>query len=104
MTTPQAPYLYAGTWWCGDDVCDCTQPQIEIILSDPPWPKREMLWEGSFRCDREPAEKLEDDRELASACERFGIPWAADTIDTWLAVTTNEAATICAKPRHTGQG
>jgi hypothetical protein len=44
----------AYMWWCGDPVCDCTQPVVERITkrSDGPGYAFERLWEGTF-CSRD---------------------------------------------------
>jgi hypothetical protein len=44
------PRLEAELWWCGDEVCDCTKPQIVRISpgNQYPWVKREAVWEGTF--------------------------------------------------------
>ena len=44
-------YLLALVWWCGDDICDCSQAQIEQIFPNPvgrPWILRERVWQGPF--------------------------------------------------------
>ena len=69
-----APYLVAHVWRCGD-VCCCSEPRVELILTDAPWPKRCVLWTGEFRCDREPDEKQEDLDEIRAVCEAFAIPF-----------------------------
>ena len=45
-------YLLARVWYCGDEVCDCSQAQVERIgpnrVAGPPWITRETVWQGEF--------------------------------------------------------
>jgi hypothetical protein len=64
----------ASMWWCGDYVCDCTQPVVEEIPLSPPFIRR-RLWEGSF-VSRDSADDLSAERalqwvELIEARSRF---------------------------------
>jgi hypothetical protein len=75
------PRLVAELWWCGDDRCDCTQPQIVRLTPNTvmgyPWVHREAVWEGEFLTDT--WELSEAEREalhyapLRGACERLGV-------------------------------
>ena len=84
--------VYASIWWCGDDVCDCYQPQIETIepniIAGPPWLKRERIWHGEFvsgpcgddirRLRKELADKIREMREQ-------GVKFAVNKTDLWIA-------------------
>lgn len=73
----------AEIWYCGDDECDCTQPQI---VTRTPRPLRgggtvydkKVLWEGTFLSESfaYTSDELEElqYRPLREACERYGIP------------------------------
>jgi hypothetical protein len=68
--------LQAYIWWCGDEDCDCTCPQIDRVTpraGHPGWINRERLWTGTFhsRADRE--ESAEQVKELEAAADRYGI-------------------------------
>ncbi len=64
-------------WYCGDDVCDCTQPVIERLSPNMgagfPWIHRDRLWEGTFCSGADGQETRDQNAELAEACARFGI-------------------------------
>ncbi len=55
-------------WWCGDPVCDCTQPQINRWTRKPigSW-SCESLWEGDYRSQADSVEFTEQELELANA-------------------------------------
>lgn len=55
-------------WWCEDDICDCTQPQINrwTRQSVGSW-KCETLWEGTFRSEADATERAEQELELSNA-------------------------------------
>jgi hypothetical protein len=76
------PRLVAELWWCGDDWCDCTKPQIVRITpnTDAGYPcvRRELIWEGEFLAetwlyDWDELERMHD-APLREACARFGVP------------------------------
>jgi hypothetical protein len=75
------PRLVAEVWWCGDDWCDCTQPQIVRITPNTdagyPWVRREAVWEGEFLTGTWQYEPAERERlqfgPLREACTRFGV-------------------------------
>lgn len=50
-------YLFAHVWYCGDEVCDCSQAMVERIgpnrTAGPPWITREEVWQGEFYSDGE---------------------------------------------------
>lgn len=58
--------MRAHVWWCGDDVCDCTQARIEGATrrgpGGSPW-YEETLWTGTFRsgwpCEYDESERAE---------------------------------------------
>jgi hypothetical protein len=64
----------AIAWWCGDEVCDCTQAQIDKVTPNVtagyPWIARERVWEGEFFSDGEPGA-----REELRACRAFYERW-----------------------------
>lgn len=74
--------VVAYLWWCGDDVCDCTQPCIDQLSPNRqagyPWIHRDNLWSGKFITDS--WEYSPEDRErlhyapLREECQRRGIP------------------------------
>ncbi len=73
----------AYRWWCGDDICDCTQYRIEQVHEEGiPGSLRgtrfrfRTLWEGRFRSDStwiERHEQAEDLRHYRKAARRFGV-------------------------------
>lgn len=70
--------LEARVWWCGDELCDCRQAEIDRITPNHragyPWIHREPVWRGTFYSDGEGvAETVE---ELRDECARRGIPIA----------------------------
>ncbi len=72
-------YVKANMWYCGDEVCNCTQPRIEIMGPNPLTAIRSWsfvrLWEGTFRSDGE-RDMLRAQRvELIDACRLFRIPY-----------------------------
>lgn len=76
MREERRSYLYAHIWWCGDEVCDCTQPVIERFAPNPLdsrfW-KQERLWEGTFHTQATLEEASEQVRELEAAAKQYGI-------------------------------
>ncbi len=73
-------WLRAFMWYCGDDVCNCSQPKI--IKQSPnwnmgyPWVRQDSVWEGTFRSDGEDYELLV--QELKDAAARYDIPLTDD--------------------------
>jgi len=69
----------AFMWYCGDEVCECSQPVIERFSYREDWLgrrtfiDRKRLWEGQFHSEAEPDERAGQLRELAEECERRGI-------------------------------
>ena len=67
-------------WYCGDEVCECSQPRIEqrSYREDDLGRRRycgsQTLWEGQFRSQAEADERADQLRELAEECDRRGIP------------------------------
>jgi predicted DNA-binding protein (UPF0278 family) len=74
--------LEAIIWWCGDDECDCTQPQIDRVtpnLSEGyPWIRRETVWRGTFHSKPDADQALAQRAELAVAAAERGITLDAD--------------------------
>lgn len=70
-------YLAARMWQCGDEVCDCTQPMIEIItpnmVAGAPWIHRKTLWQGAFHSEATIEERAEQESELRKAMEKYKI-------------------------------
>lgn len=73
-----ATRLEARLWWCGDDVCCCYQPQIDLLTPNLgagyPWIRREEVWRGTFISDPSFEELVGLEKELAEAGEKFGAP------------------------------
>ncbi len=61
----------ARLWWCGDDVCDCTQPKIDLVSPNHdagrPWIRRWTIWAGTFVTAASSGEIDEQRRELSQA-------------------------------------
>jgi len=81
---------YGSIWWCGDDICDCYQPQIEHIspnnIAGPPWLRRETLWTGEFITGASWEEKRQIRKELADKMremKREGIKFSINKLDVW---------------------
>jgi hypothetical protein len=76
--TPESRWTRGGylaqMWWCGDDHCDCHQPQI--IKWTPnrragfPWITRAALWQGTFETDSDQDGMFD---ELQEAVVHFGF-------------------------------
>lgn len=71
-------YLVGYIWWCGDEQCDCTQPVIERVSPNLRagrlWIHRESVWQGSFHSQVEPAESVQQRRELWEAVATMDEP------------------------------
>jgi hypothetical protein len=67
----------AYVWYCGDEVCACTQPRIEKITPNLeagyPWIHREAIWVGAFHSEGTIQELAQQNAELARACAERGI-------------------------------
>lgn len=65
------PRIEAYIWYCGDEICDCTQPVIEKIEPNLkvgfPWVMRTRLWEGTFYSQPSFDERRQQDAELEEA-------------------------------------
>lgn len=78
--------IQAYIWWCGDDVCDCTEPLIDVITPNEkagyPWIERTTIWRGTFR-SRDSERGGDPQEELIAACDRYGIkPITVGDVDT----------------------
>lgn len=71
--------LHAYRWWCGDEICDCTQYVIERLTPRlaPSWfHDIERLWEGKFvtaSYELEQVERATLLREFRNAARRHAI-------------------------------
>lgn len=74
----QKTWLVAGIWWCGDEVCDCTQPIVERVTPNTdagyPWVRRERIWEGQFCSEATDGETIGQWKELREAMQKYQIP------------------------------
>ena len=75
--------LIAYLWWCGDYICDCTQPKVEEIRPNLdagyPWVCRTVLWEGIFLSGGSELEEYAAQRiELEVAAMEYNIPLGED--------------------------
>lgn len=70
------PKLVATMWHCGDDVCNCWQPQIDLVLPGFQFPviQRFEVWRGTFISDPEFKEMQAMRKELAEEAAKLGIP------------------------------
>lgn len=60
-------------WWCEDEICDCTQPEIVRQTPQPGgFYKFERLWEGTFVSGPGEDRSMQT-VELARAAARFGL-------------------------------
>jgi len=69
-------------WWCQDEVCDCTQPMVDVILPNV-YPfqskalQRQNIWKGNFQSEyggRLESEEYEQrDKELKAAAKLFNV-------------------------------
>jgi len=70
----------AFMWYCGDEVCECSQPVVEQYtyrsdyLGRRKLIDRKRLWEGTFRAGADAGESEAQRRELVAECERRGLP------------------------------
>jgi hypothetical protein len=80
------PRLEARMWFCEDEVCSCTQPQIDRITpnleSGYPWIKRERVWEGVFHSNADAAELAAQRAALHAAAAERGIALDRDDYGT----------------------
>lgn len=61
-------------WWCGDYVCDCTQPQIHRVTNRVGHYEYERLWEGTFvNAYGDDSERAAQADELREAAARFNL-------------------------------
>lgn len=71
------PFIEARLWWCGDEVCDCRQPQIvqktPNLAVGSPWYRVQTLWEGTFRSEPSSDELAALRRELEDECRKRGL-------------------------------
>jgi len=62
-------HLSAYVWYCGDEVCDCSQAQVVRVgpnrTAGPPWVTREPVWEGQFYSDDEQGAEADLQQHLA---------------------------------------
>lgn len=68
--------IIAELWWCGDPVCDCTQPIIEEVTPVTNdigirWFRRNRIWEGSFHSQASREELEAQWKELTEAAEKY---------------------------------
>ena len=72
------PTLEASMWWCGDDDCDCWQPQIDRLTPNfkggYPWIHREEVWRGDFHSQPEASEWAAQLQQLRDAAAQHGVP------------------------------
>lgn len=69
----------AYLWWCGDPVCDCTQPIVEEIRPNPAcgghkWVTRTRLGEGTFYSQATEEELAQQYQELEELAWQWGVP------------------------------
>ena len=75
--TWEIPRLRGEVWYCGDEVCDCHQPQIELIqphLGYYPWISHKVIWEGDYKSEPSVDEMAELCRSLHEECTKRSIP------------------------------
>lgn len=86
----EKPEVRAYEWWCGDEVCDCTQYRIERVL--PRWTAygtrydRELVWEGQFMSissEETRAEKAERLWAFRKAAHENGITLTRTQFGHW---------------------
>ncbi len=70
-------YLRAYLWWCGDEVCNCYQPKIELVKPRQ-WSHLQvydfkLLWAGDFHSEPEMQEMQDMILELQSKAREYGI-------------------------------
>ncbi len=69
--------LVSYIWFCGDDICYCTQPVIERVTPNLsagyPWIKHERLWEGEFTSGPN-EDRSHEIPALKKVAKKFGIP------------------------------
>ena len=72
--------VFGRMWWCGDDECDCTCPEIVLVEKlesgySPPWRYvYTTLSEGEFVTSGcEPGEREAQTQWLKEACAWYGV-------------------------------
>ena len=69
--------LEARLWWCGDEECNCYQPQVTKITPNReagyPWIHREDVWQGTFISSPDMKEMNGLLKELKYAAKRYSI-------------------------------
>ena len=71
-------WVVAQMWCCGDDVCDCSQPQIELVGpgENYPWLHRAIIWQGIFQSESSGMSMVEYEeqrKELQDEAAKHGI-------------------------------
>jgi len=85
MSEPRKPYLYASVWWCEDEVCDCHQPKIERIDTNPVdrrFITRTTIWRGTFVSEPTAEECDQMVSELKAEAGRREIPLQGEGLAT----------------------
>jgi hypothetical protein len=72
------PRVEVYLWWCGDEICDCTQPTADVIVPKIyPNIAREVIWQGTFHSESggrlEPEEYEQREKELKAAAKFFNV-------------------------------
>lgn len=72
----RVPKLVASMWHCGDEVCNCFEPQIDLVLPGMAFPlvQRFKVWRGTFHSDPDFEEMQAMRSELMEGSVKFGIP------------------------------
>ena len=74
VSSAHGPYIrtYVLMWWCGDEICDCTVPQVLHVYRSARFPGGEHVeeaWSGTFESEASRAESAAQWAELAAAAE-----------------------------------
>ena len=69
--------LFAEMWWCGDEICDCTQPQIversTVSFRHPAWKGPIVIEQGDFHSQADRDECVSQWDWLIEAAKRHKV-------------------------------
>lgn len=69
--------LFSEMWYCGDDICNCTQPQIVECSTEKygelNWRPPKVIEMGTFHSEADIYEKIEQWNELLSLSIKYNI-------------------------------
>lgn len=73
-------------WYCGDDICDCHQPEIIENMPHPTlrngiW---KTIWSGNFKSEPDSVELKEQWDELIEKCKEMNVDNLKELVEEYL--------------------